>query len=191
MCRSIQWMHLLIQNKTYPLSYFNTYIARLCWEQACWILWHRLFRSDDLSVVQLTASKRWVYLYVGRLLEEYHININIMNVWWDEYHLYIICYYPFLSSRHHMNCDDCLENHHTTTTVLRPFFWNHPGEPVPEDNLWTLWCKGRLTEADTPTIRLGATPSGLTIAHLHHPPFFTGRVPFIPPNRQCQSTEGN
>ena len=33
----------------------------------------------------------------------------------------------------------------------------------------TLWCKGRLTEADTPTIRLCATPSGLTSAHLHHP----------------------
>jgi len=42
------------------------------------------------------------------------------------------------------------------------------GEPVPEENFWTLWCKGRLTEADTLTIRLGATSS----AHLHHPPFF-------------------
>jgi len=40
---------------------------------------------------------------------------------------------------------------------------------VPEENFWTLWCKGRLTEADTETIRLGATPSGLTSAHLHHP----------------------
>jgi len=57
----------------------------------------------------------------------------------------------------------------TTTTVLRPFFQDHPGEPVPEENFWTLWCKGRLTEADTPTIRLGPTPSGLTSAHLHHP----------------------
>jgi len=38
---------------------------------------------------------------------------------------------------------------------------------VPEENFWTLWCKGRLTEADTQTIRLGATPSGLTSAHLH------------------------
>jgi len=74
----------------------------------------------------------------------------------------------------------------TTTTVLRPFFRDHPGEPVPEENFWTLWCKGRLTEADTPTIRLGATPSGLTSAHLHHPSiFFTGRMPFLPPNRQC------
>jgi len=36
----------------------------------------------------------------------------------------------------------------------------------------TLWYKGRLTEADTPAIRLGTTPSGLTSAHLYHPPFF-------------------
>jgi len=52
---------------------------------------------------------------------------------------------------------------------LRPFFRGHPGEPVPEENFWSLWCKGRLTEADTPTIRLGATPSGLISAHLHAP----------------------
>jgi len=41
-------------------------------------------------------------------------------------------------------------------------------------NFWTLWCKGRLTEADTPTIRLGATatPSGLTSTHLNNPPIF-------------------
>ena len=42
---------------------------------------------------------------------------------------------------------------HTHTTILRPFFMDHPCEPVPEENFWTLWCKGRLTEADTPTIR--------------------------------------
>jgi len=62
-------------------------------------------------------------------------------------------------------------NHHTTT-VLRPFFWDHPSEPVPEENFWTLWCKGGLTEADTLTIRRRATPSGLTSAHLHRPPIF-------------------
>jgi len=58
----------------------------------------------------------------------------------------------------------------TATTVLRPFFRNNPGEPVPEENFWTLWCKGRLTDADTLTIRLGATSSVLTSAHLYHPP---------------------
>jgi len=58
---------------------------------------------------------------------------------------------------------------HHTTTVLRPFFRDHPGESVPEENFWTLLCKGRLIKANTPTIRLGATPSGPTSAHLHHP----------------------
>ena len=62
---------------------------------------------------------------------------------------------------------------------------------MPEENFWTLWCMRRLTEADTPTIRLGATPIGLTSAHIHHPPFFTDRMPFLLPNQQRQSTEGN
>jgi len=63
-------------------------------------------------------------------------------------------------------------DHSTTPTVLRPFFQDHPGELVPEENFWALWCKGRLTEADTQTIRLGATPYGPTSAHLHHPHIF-------------------
>jgi len=54
-------------------------------------------------------------------------------------------------------------------------FQDHTGEPVPEENFWTLWCKGRLTEAVTPIIQLGATPSGLTSAHLHHPSMFYRR----------------
>jgi len=39
-------------------------------------------------------------------------------------------------------------------------------------NFWILWCKGKLTEEDTLTIWLGATPSGLISANLHHPPIF-------------------
>jgi len=79
----------------------------------------------------------------------------------------------------------------TITTVLWPFFRDHPDEPVPKENFWTLWYKGRLTEADTPTIQLGATPSRLTSSHLHHPLFFTDGMPFLPPNQQCKSTKGN
>jgi len=78
-----------------------------------------------------------------------------------------------------------------THICFMALFRDHPGKPVSEENFWTLWCKGRLTETDTPTIRLGATASGLTSAHLHHPPFFYRRMPFLPPNQQCQSTEGN
>jgi len=81
-------------------------------------------------------------------------------------------------------------HHHHTTTVLRPFCWDHPGEPVPEENFWTLWCKGRLTETDTLTIRLGATPSGLNSAHLHHPPIFY-RPDALAAAEPCQITEGN
>jgi len=62
---------------------------------------------------------------------------------------------------------------------------------VPEENFWTLWCKGRLTEANTPTIRLGATPSGLTSAHLHHSPISSYGPDALPAAQPCQSTEGN
>ena len=50
----------------------------------------------------------------------------------------------------------------TTATVLWPFSWDHPGEPV--------------------TNQCPPPPS---------PHFFTGRMPFLPSNQQCQSTEGN
>jgi len=68
-----------------------------------------------------------------------------------------------------------------------PFSRDHPGEPVPEENFWrTLWCKGRLTEADTPTIRLGATNQ----CQPPPSPIFY-RPDALPPNQQCQSTESN
>jgi len=83
--------------------------------------------------------------------------------------------------------------HHYNHNNFTALFQDHSGEMEPEENFWTLWCKGRLTEADTPTIRMGATPSGsVTSAHLHHPPYlYTGRMPFLPPNQQRQNTEGN
>jgi len=59
-------------------------------------------------------------------------------------------------------------------------FRDHLGEPVPEENLRTLWCKGRLTEADILTIQLGATPSRLTSAYLRHPPYFFYRPDALP-----------
>jgi len=69
-----------------------------------------------------------------------------------------------------INTSTLLTTPHHTTIVLRPFFRDYPGEPVPEENVWTLWYKGRLTEADTPTIWLGATPSGLSSVHCPRPP---------------------
>jgi len=75
--------------------------------------------------------------------------------------------------------------HHNHFTAL---FRDHPGELVPEENFWTLWCKGRLTEADTLTIWLGATPSRLTSFHLHHPPIFLqARCPSCSPTNSIKA----
>jgi len=67
----------------------------------------------------------------------------------------------------------------TTTTVLRPFFGDHPGEPVPEEKVLDFMVQGKLTEANAATIRLGDTPSGLTSAYLHHPPFSQAGCPYF------------
>jgi len=46
-------------------------------------------------------------------------------------------------------------------------------------------------EAEALAVRVGVTPSGLTTPpHPQPPMFFTGRMPFLPPNQQRQSTEG-
>jgi len=47
-------------------------------------------------------------------------------------------------------------------------------------------------EAEAPTVRVSATPTELTALPPNPPPkgFFTGRMPFLPPNQQHQSTEG-
>jgi len=73
-------------------------------------------------------------------------------------------HFPPSSFTHHL--------HTVTTTVLHSFSRTTWVRQCQKRNFWTSWCKGRLTEADTLTIRLGATPSGLTSAHLHHPPIF-------------------
>ena len=50
--------------------------------------------------------------------------------------------------------------------------------------------KGRLTEADTLTIRLGATPSRLSIAHLHHPShFLQARCPSCHPKNSVKAVK--
>ena len=71
-------------------------------------------------------------------------------------------------------------HHHHHRNRSTALIQDHPGEPVPEENFWTLWCKGRSTEADTPTIQLGDTPSGLTSAYLRRPPIFFYRPDALP-----------
>jgi len=139
--------------------------------------WH----LDQFSRFCKANGRTPIYFTMGRLfppklpLPMGYLNPNLIHGFLS--HLspqpkWYLCRFSHFCRAHH--CDRRQTDHTTTTTttVLRPFFRDHPGEPVPEVNFWTLRCKGRLTEADTPTIRLGATPSGLTSAHLHHPAIF-------------------
>jgi len=74
-----------------------------------------------------------------------------------------------------------------TCTVFVPYWY-------PRRKLWICIIgamPNRLCTTTTVLWPLFATPSGLTSAYLHLPPiFFTGRMPFLPPNQQHQSTEG-
>ena len=144
----ISKMHIQTSRNVLFLYVFSSAVA-WCWQ------WNALCSSgfvDDVLFSPWWAIYGIDSIYVSTVLEQVVINFQrICQV--APQCLTLSSYIP----------------HTTHTTVLRPFFWDHPGEPVPEENFWTLWCKGRLTEADTLTIRLGATPSRLTSAHLHHP----------------------
>ena len=59
--------------------------------------------------------------------------------------IYCIC--NVLSSMTQLTASFYLHLSMSTTSVLWPFFRDRPGEPVPEENFWTSWCKGRLTDA--------------------------------------------
>jgi len=79
----------------------------------------------------------------------------------------------------------------TTTTVLRPFFRDHPCEPVPEENL-DFMVQGKINRGrhtDHPAGRRSIRTNQCQPPPSPH--FFTGLMPFLPPNQQRQSTEGN
>jgi len=55
----------------------------------------------------------------------------------------------------------CQESHTHTRLFYSPFFRDYPGELVPKEIFfWTFMVQGKITD-NTPTIRLGATPSRL------------------------------
>jgi len=61
-----------------------------------------------------------------------------------------------------------------TDNRFTALFRDHPSEPVPQENFfWTFMVQGKITEADTPTIQLGATPSGLISGSPPSSPIFT------------------
>ena len=76
------------------------------------------------------------------------------------------------------------------TTVLWPFSGN-TGWASAKRELLDFVVQGRSTEVDTSTVQVGATQSGVTSAHLHHPPHIFYRLDPLPATQPKQSTEGN
>jgi len=154
-----------------------------------WLSWSEGRRPSDAESAFIKMN--WLNSHCGRDHNKCTVIIDITvittatNHYRDHHHFWLASLAPVVGSLFWYGYSSNLLTHththtHTHTTVLRPFFRDHPGEPVSEENFWTLWCKGRLTEADTLTIRLGATPSGLTSAHLHHPPYFFYELGVLP-----------
>ena len=89
-----------------------------------------------------------------------------------EIHLFLIC------------------NHHARLTAL---FRDYPGEPVPErkNQSGFYWSK-RVSGSGITWAICKYAPCSRQTNHTSTPPlFFTGRMPFLSPNQQRQSTEGN
>jgi len=59
------------------------------------------------------------------------------------------------------------------------------GWVFPPPVFWIFMEQGKIMEAEVPTVRVGAIPTGLTAPPLPQPP----RLPFLPPNQQRHSTE--
>ena len=81
-----------------------------------------------------------------------------------------------------------------THTCLTALFQDYPGEPVPERwNQSGFYWRKRQWVAVASAGPLQVCTSLQTDNHASTPPlsFFTGWMPFLPPNQQCQSTENS
>jgi len=57
--------------------------------------------------------------------------------------------------------------HNHPTTVLWPFFWDHPGQPVPEENFWTYGGYGK-TKPNTTKAQSGTLVPDCAISTVRH-----------------------
>jgi len=82
---------------------------------------------------------------------------------------------------------------YTHTPVYWPFVHDYPGEPVPEGKTNVDFTEARDSDWQwNPLGHMQVCTSLQTDNHTSTSPlsFFTGRMPFLPPNQQHQSTEG-
>jgi len=80
-------------------------------------------------------------------------------------------------------------HHHDRFTALFP---GPPGVSQCQKRTSDFMVQGEINRGRHTDHPAGPTPSEITSAHLHHTPIvFTGQMPFLLPNQQYQTTEGN
>jgi len=81
------------------------------------------------------------------------------------------------------------------TTTPQPFYGPGSGTTQVircEKRILDFMVQGKINRGRHTDHLAGRHSIRLTSANLHHPPyFFTGRMPFLPPNQQRQSTDSN
>ena len=97
------------------------------------------------------------------------------------------------TSLHIQNSLHVMETHtHTHAHVSRPFFRDYPGEPVPErqNQSGFYWSKRLVSGSGISWATCKSDCRKIEKTDRKKPSFFAGRMPFLPPNQQRQSTEG-
>jgi len=79
-------------------------------------------------------------------------------------------------------------HHHSCFTALFP---GPPGWAGARRELLDFMVQGKINRGRHTDHPAGCHSNRTNQCLPPPPPFFTGRMPFLPPNQQCQSTEGN
>jgi len=104
------------------------------------------------------------HLWHSSLLSSNHHCSDVVH-WWTVWWFANVYAITIIITNSHFNLSFII-NDNTNIIVTHkhthtPFFRDHPHKPVPKEIFWNFMVQGKITEADTLTIWLGAAPSEL------------------------------
>jgi len=152
------------------------------WSVSPWV--NERWRNVDIYAVTKNWKSQLYVLWwqVCILLIDLRLSLPCMS--WDKESKFLLqAYMSFSAVKNLMTVNS--DNHYHNR--LRPFFRDYLGEPVPKENFWTLWCKGRLTGRQT------GHPAGrhsIRTKQCQPPPspiFFTAECPCCHPTNSVKA----
>ena len=122
---------------------------------------------------------------IGHTLAAICINVVLITVFT---HTHVTMSFTSPSSHIHVTFSFSTLHHSLSLSVLTAIFQVYPGQPVfteAKDGDWWRWWR----QLDYWSHKPCKAPVKLSPPANQHP-VFTGRMPFLSSNQQCQSTEG-